>query len=159
MSVLKSLKLVELTPAAPRSVLNRRRKLIEAIDAQLVLLGCDDHNRRKEDAQKRRPGAKRTRRWWHETWDGKAILTIRYCGRPLEFAHNKAAIECDHLDQVGPTLKMIRHAVAAGELDHLLRPKPRVTQSAAHTANGSGQIYPAIYLSGDINADPDRCVA
>lgn len=131
MSVIKSLKFVELKPAAPRSVLNRRRKLIEKIDEQLLLIGGSDHNRRKEDAQKPRAGAKRTRRWWHETWDGKAILMIHYCGRPLEFVENKAAVECDNLAQLGPTLKMIRQAVADGELDDLLAPQRRLKETKA----------------------------
>lgn len=127
MSILSSLKLVELAPITPKLVLNRRRKLIAMIDAQLELAERPKGNGGKGHVDKTglKDRPKRQKRWWHETLDGKAILTVRYRSKPLELAQGKAAIECDDMAMLISTLKLLKQAVANGELDDLLQPKGR----------------------------------
>ena len=58
--------------------------------------------------------------WWWRDEAGKLMLTLRYGSKRIELKPGKPAIEVGEDAALVPTLKLIREAVAAGELDKLL---------------------------------------
>ena len=101
MTVLDSLNFVAFNPLQNNNpIAVRRRKLIAKIDEQIQLAAnkdytptqhkwvTDEHgNQRKVEV------AKRVKRWWTASVDGKINLVVRYGSKPLEFAKGKNAIE------------------------------------------------------------------
>jgi hypothetical protein len=63
---------------------------------------------------------KRIKRWWIETVTGRLLLTVRYGSTPLELAKGKNAIELAGKDALEVTLRDLKLAVLAGELDKIL---------------------------------------
>jgi len=127
MSVLKSLKLVSYSPNNNTVEVTRRRKLVAKIDEQLALAANADYKPTKIKRVKDADGnvekvevAKRIKRWWSATTDGKVNLTIRYGSKPIEFAKGKNAIELDSEEQVATTLLKVKDAVQVGEFDALI---------------------------------------
>ena len=76
--------------------------------------------------------AKRVKRWWTASVDGKINLVVRYGSKPLEFAKGKNAIELASETEVADVLVKVREAVENGELDTLIEQQAqfgrRVTQ-------------------------------
>jgi hypothetical protein len=64
--------------------------------------------------------AKRVKRWWTASVDGKINLVVRYGSKPLEFAKGKNAIELASEAEVADTLRKVREAAELGELDALI---------------------------------------
>ena len=64
--------------------------------------------------------AKRVKRWWTASVDGKINLVVRYGSKPLEFAKGKNAIELASEAEVADTLRKLREAAELGELDALI---------------------------------------
>jgi hypothetical protein len=64
--------------------------------------------------------AKRVKRWWTASVDGKIKLVVRYGSKPLEFAKGKNAIELAGEADVVDTLRKVREAAELGELDVLI---------------------------------------
>ncbi len=133
MPILEQLKFVELTPQIPKPIFKRRRTLIAAIDQQIVWAErfVDNHTKPSLDSLQCDtngvPGLPTpSRLWWHETVDGKFVLTIRFLRRPLEFQKGKKGIECENAHGIVSALRLIRQATVDGELDALLSPKVRV---------------------------------
>lgn len=101
MTVLNSLKLVSYAPANNNTTeATRRRKLVDKIEEQLALAANADYQptkiKRVKDAEgnvEKVEVAKRIKRWWSATADGKVNLTVRYGSKPIEFAKGKNAIE------------------------------------------------------------------
>jgi hypothetical protein len=60
---------------------------------------------------------KRVKQWWFTADNGKLVLNIRYGARLLELAKGKSAIEMAGIDDLVPTLELVKRAVEAGELD------------------------------------------
>lgn len=60
---------------------------------------------------------KRVKQWWFTADNGKLVLNIRYGARLLELAKGKSAIEMATMDDLVPTLELVKRAVEAGELD------------------------------------------
>ena len=128
MAVLETLSFVAFKPlhnSNPIAV--RRRKLIAKLDEQIQLAAnkdykptqhkwvTDEHgNQRKVEV------AKRVKRWWATSEDGKINLVVRYGSKPLEFAKGKNAIELEKDAAVAETLRKIKAAVEMGELDELI---------------------------------------
>ena len=117
----------------------RRRKLIAKIDEQIQLASDKDYTPTQHkwitDAdgnQKKVEVAKRVKRWWTASVDGKINLVVRYGRKPLEFAKGKNAIEVASEADVANTLRKVRAAAEAGELDALIEQQAqfgrRVTQ-------------------------------
>ena len=121
------------------SIAIRRLKLIAKIDEQIQLAAnkdytptqhkwvTDEHgNQRKVEV------AKRVKRWWTASIDGKINLVVRYGSKPLEFAKGKNAIELGSEEEVADALTKVRDAAALGELDVLIEKQAqfgrRVTQ-------------------------------
>ena len=78
----------------------RRRKLIAKIDEQILLASNKDYTPTQhkwvtddEGKQTKVEVAKRVKRWWAASVDGKINLVVRYGSKPLEFAKGKNAIE------------------------------------------------------------------
>ena len=75
----------------------------------------DEHgNQRKVEV------AKRVKRWWTASVDGKINLVVRYGSKPLEFAKSKNAIELASEAEVADVLAKVRDASELGELDELI---------------------------------------
>jgi hypothetical protein len=140
MSMLSTLNLVAFTPAASSSpIISRRKKLLSKIDEQIELASNPNHTPTKhkwitdsEGNQKKVEVAKRVKRWWTASVDGKVNLVVRYGTKPLEFSKGKNAIALDTEADVAETLRKVRAAVEAGELDALIEQQAqfgrRVTQ-------------------------------
>ena len=87
----------------------------------------DEHgNQRKVEV------AKRVKRWWTASVDGKINIVVRYGNKPLEFAKGKNAIELATEAEVADVLAKVREATELGELDALIEKQAqfgrRVTQ-------------------------------
>jgi hypothetical protein len=141
MSVLSSLKIVELKPRPPKAVGNRRLRFLKKIDEQILLaeeaIGKPEKRASKSCAMPSR-SSKPVTRWWHDTFDGKILLTLRYSHKPMELSPGKAAIECEDMSGVRDALKLIRQAVLDGEFDALLSPERRLGEKAAREGQTSG---------------------
>ena len=78
--------------------------------------------------------AKRVKRWWTASVDGKINLVVRYGSKPLEFAKGKNAIELATEAEVAVVLAKVREAAELGELDALIEKQAqfgrRVTQKS-----------------------------
>ena len=75
----------------------------------------DEHgNQRKVEV------AKRVKRWWTASVDGKINLVVRYGSKPLEFAKGKNAVELASEAEVADTLRNLREAAELGKLDALI---------------------------------------
>jgi hypothetical protein len=64
--------------------------------------------------------AKRVKRWWTASVDGKINIVVRYGSKPLEFAKGKNAIELANEAEVADVLSKVREAAELGELDALI---------------------------------------
>ena len=140
MTVLDTLNFVAFNPLANNnSIVIRRRKLMAKIDEKIKLATnkdytptqhkwvTDEHgNQRKVEV------AKRVKRWWTASVDGKINLVVRYGSKPLEFAKGKNAIELGSEVEVADVLAKVREAAELGELDVLIEKQAqfgrRVTQ-------------------------------
>ena len=140
MTVLDTLNLVTFNPLQNNNpIAVRRRKLIAKIDEQIQIASnkdytptqhkwvTDEHgNQRKVEV------AKRVKRWWTASVDGKINLVVRYGSKPLEFAKGKNAIELGSEEEVADVLAKVREAAELGELDALIEKQAqfgrRVTQ-------------------------------
>ena len=128
MTVLDTLNFVAFNPLQNNNpIAVRRRKLIAKIDEQIQLAAnkdytptqhkwvTDEHgNQRKVEV------AKRVKRWWTASVDGKINLIVRYGSKPLEFAKGKNAIELASEAEVADVLAKVREAAEHGELDALI---------------------------------------
>ena len=133
MTVLDTLNFVAFNPLQSNNpIAVRRRKLIVKIDEQIQLAAnkdytptqhkwvTDEHgNQRKVEV------AKRIKRWWTASVDGKINLVVRYGSKPLEFAKGKNAIELATEAEVADVLAKVREAAELGELDALIEAQAR----------------------------------
>jgi hypothetical protein len=60
---------------------------------------------------------KRVKQWWFTSDNGKLTMNVLYGARRIELAKGKSSIEIGGIDQLVPTLELIKQAVEAGELD------------------------------------------
>ena len=61
--------------------------------------------------------AKKVKQWWWKTADGKLNLSIRYGAKVIEISKGKNAIELSSVDELLPTLEIVKQAVEEGSLD------------------------------------------
>jgi hypothetical protein len=66
------------------------------------------------------------RRWWWTDERGKIMVSLRLGNRVMEIAPGKVSIEVGVLEKLLETLKTLREAIAAGELDEQLKVSPFV---------------------------------
>ena len=128
MTVLNTLNFVAFKPLANNNpIAVRRRKLVAKIDEQIQLATDKDYTPTQHKwitdehgNQKKVEAAKRVKRWWTASVDGKINLVVRYGSKPLEFAKGKNAIELASEAEVADTLRKVREAAELGELDVLI---------------------------------------
>jgi hypothetical protein len=130
MTVLDTLNFVAFNPLKNNNVIAvRRSKLMAKIDEQIQLATNKDYTPTQhkwltddEGKQTTIEVAKRVKRWWTASVDGKINLVVRYGNKPLEFAKGKNAIELELASEaeVADTLRKLREAVELGELDALI---------------------------------------
>jgi hypothetical protein len=133
MTVLDKLNFVAFKPLANNNpIAVRRRKLVAKIDEQIQLASDKDYTPTQHkwitDAdgnQKKVEVAKRVKRWWTASVDGKINLVVRYGSKPLEFAKGKNAIELASEGEVADALRKVREAAELGELDALIEQQAR----------------------------------
>ena len=70
--------------------------------------------------QKKVEVAKRVKRWWTASVDGKINLIVHHGSKPLEFAKGKNAIELASEAEVADALAKVREAAKLCELDVLI---------------------------------------
>jgi hypothetical protein len=130
MDTLTSLKLVvaKRTSDIP-PVVKRRNRLIATIWEQTELAKSTQegkayaplHTRTVKDRgtgeSRRVETPKRVKAWWFTADTGKVCLSIKYGAKVLELAKGKSAIEVGTMEELIPTLEILKAAVAAGELD------------------------------------------
>ncbi len=112
-----------------------RRKLIAGIDEQIQLAANKDYTPTQhtwvtdEDGNQRKVEvAKRVKRWWTASVDGKINLVVRYGSKPLEFAKGKNAIELASEAEVVDVLVKVHEAAELGELDALIKKQAQVSR-------------------------------
>jgi hypothetical protein len=128
MTVLDTLNFVAFNPRQSNNpIAVRRRKLIAKIDEQIQIASDKDFTPTQhkwvtdeDGSQCKVEVAKRVKRWWTASVDGKINLVVRYGSKPLEFAKGKNAIELANEAEVADTLPKVREAVELGELDALI---------------------------------------
>jgi len=140
MTVLDTLNFVAFNPLQNYNpIAVRRRKLIAKIDEQIQLAANKDYTPTQQKwvtdehgNQRKVEVAKRVKRWWTASVDGKINLVVRYGSKPLEFAKGKNAIELASEEEVADVLAKVREAAELGELDTLIEKQAqfgrRVTQ-------------------------------
>ena len=99
------------------------RKLIAQIDEEIQLAANKDYTPTQhkwvtddEGKQTKVEVAKRVKRWWTASANGKIKLVVRYGSKPLEFTKGKNAIELASEAQVADTLGKVREGAKTGEL-------------------------------------------
>ena len=128
MNILNTLKFVAFNPLANNNpIAVRRCKLMAKIDEQIQLATNKDYTPTQhkwvtdeQGKQTKVEVAKRVKRWWTASVDGKINLVVRYGSKPLEFAKGKNAIELASEADVADTLCKVREAAELGELDALI---------------------------------------
>lgn len=130
MSHLKALKLTSAVPvrATVDPVQRSREKMIAALAEQKQMAEAKIagqaftpmHVVRRKNAEGVRvevETAKRVRQGWFTDGNGKVFFSIRYAGKPIEFAKDKNAIEAGELSALPKVIDTLVEAVRAGELD------------------------------------------
>ncbi|HDR9061593.1 TPA: hypothetical protein QDB03_003214 [Burkholderia vietnamiensis] len=130
MSAIANLKIVAAKrPGALPQIVQRRNRLIAQIWEQTELAKAQQAGtsftptkfRSVKDAEtgERRnvEVQKRVRAWWWTAENGRVHMFVKYGAKTLELAKGKQAIEVGTLEDLIPTLDMLKAAVVAGELD------------------------------------------
>lgn len=145
MSALNSLKLTATKKSgAVNPTVFRRLKLIQKIGDQLDLAKAqaegntftskrlktikdgDGNSQTVEVSKKVRP-------WWFPTENGKIALNVRYGARLVELAKGKTAVEVASINELIPTLAVLKKAIEAGELD------PQIEAASIKLREGFGK--------------------
>lgn len=136
MSFLNQVELSTYKPNTNKSPTARRReKLAFKLEEQLKLASDSTYqpikivwNTDSDGNQHKVEQPKRIKRWWVELDGGAVQLTVRYGNKPLEFAKGKNAIALKSKEDVEPTLRKLKLAVAAGEFDEMLTQQVGITR-------------------------------
>jgi len=150
MSVLSSL---TLSAASPREkltpVARKRMKLLEQLDIQITAADCELNGSeylhsvrrwaRVEGSTDKQLITKpvMVRRWWWPNEHGKLMVALRLGNRVMEVAPGKVSVEVGDITALPGTLRTLREAIVAGELDSQLnatefaRPIPKAKGAKA----------------------------
>ena len=141
MTILEKLSFSDKTQAAVMTSPEARirRKMLDAIDIQIAAAEAQANGetyirrapRRITDPESgervRKDVPVRLRRWWWSDDTGNVMLDVRYGNRRIELKPGKPTIEVGAADNLLPTLQAVKEAVAAGELDKLLKVQLRLS--------------------------------
>ena len=130
MTVLLKLKLISSKKERNISpIVARRNKLAAKIEEQLLFATAQRDGEiyapkrlkniidKATGERKTVEATKRIKEWYWTNSTGKIHLSIRYGSKTLEFGKGKNAIELSTGDELLSTLKTLKEAVIAGELD------------------------------------------
>ena len=128
MSTLSKLTFVEPTRARSNSEESPVTKFIAAVDNQIAAAASFENGETftvdairyvGEGAERVKEHYQRPlRHWFGEATDGTWFVAVRYGNRPLRISEDgKHAVLCKSYDDVVPTLKLLKKAAEAGELD------------------------------------------
>jgi hypothetical protein len=124
MSILKSMKFVEMPKQINDPITMKRAKLISQLDQQRALLESPAAQITVQRWQKQPDGTKqlvehqkRIKRWWRVAADGSVVLMIRYGNRSIEFEKGKTAITVNNKDKLSDVFIKLIEAAQAGEFD------------------------------------------
>lgn len=139
MTLLDKLTLSDASPREKLSPVARKRlKLLEQLDIQITaaeaeINGTDFlHSIRRwvrvEGSTEKQLITKpvQVKRWWWSNEQGKLMVSLRQGNRVMEIAPGKVSIEVGDIAALPETLKTLREAIAAGELDEQLKVSPFV---------------------------------
>jgi hypothetical protein len=139
MSLLAKLTFSSASPRERLSPVARKRlKLLEKLDVQITAAECEVdgseylHSIRKwvrvEGSTEKQLITKpvHVKRWWWINELGQLMVSLRQGNRVMEIAPGKVSVEVGDLTALPETLKTLREAVAAGELDEQLKVSPFV---------------------------------
>lgn len=139
MSLLSTLTFSSASPRERLSPVARKRmKLLEQLDVQITAAECELdgsdylHSIRKwvrvEGSTEKQLITKpvHVKRWWWTNELGKLMVSLRQGNRVMEVAPGKVSIEVGDITVLPQTLKTLRAAIAAGELDEQLKVSPFV---------------------------------
>ena len=137
-TALDTLNFVAFKPLANNNpIAVRRRKLVAKIDEQIQLAANKDYTPTQhkwvtdeQGNQKKVEVAKRVKRWWTASLDGK--INVRYGSKPLEFSKGKNAIELASEAEVANALRKVREAAELGELDALIEKQAQFGRRVTH---------------------------
>lgn len=131
-----------LSDASPRErlspVARKRQKLLEQLDIQITAAECEVEGAeylhsvrqwvRVEGSDEKQLITKpvQVRYWWWTNEQGKIMVSLRQGNRVMEITPGKFSVEVGDLAALPETLKTLRDAVAAGELDEQLKISPFV---------------------------------
>ncbi|MDA9649612.1 hypothetical protein N9T54_04265 [Alphaproteobacteria bacterium] len=139
MTVLDTLNLVTSNPLQNNNpIAVRRRKLIAKSDKKIQLIANKDYTptphkcvTHKDGNQRKMKVAKRIKRWWMASADGKFNLVVCYGSKPLEFAKGKNVIELDREVEEADMLRKVCEVAELGELDTLIEKQAQFGRRAA----------------------------
>ena len=130
MATLSTLKLsTAVKPAHMPAVQVRRNKMSRRLWEQIELARAQQSGTEfapvkqrsyldKETGLRRQvESTKRVKPWWFTADNGKLAMNVRYGARTIELAKGKSTVEIVNMDQLVPTLELIKRAVEEGELD------------------------------------------
>ena len=139
MTLLDTLTLSAVSPREKLSPVARKRlKLLEQLEIQITTAECEADGGdylhsvkrwvRVEGSTEKQLITKpvQVRRWWWTDERGKIMVSLRLGNRVMEIAPGKVSIEVGVLEKLLETLKTLREAIAAGELDEQLKVSPFV---------------------------------
>lgn len=130
MATLASLKLGSaVKPTHMPAVQVRRNKLVKRLWEQMELAKAQEagiqfapikfrsYQDKETGLRKQVETTKRVKQWWFTADNGKLAMNVRYGSRVIELAKGKSSIEMAGIDDLVPTLELVKKAVEAGELD------------------------------------------
>ena len=132
MSILETLNFSEVSKKCEISTphLMLRRKMVLAIDEQIAAARAElsgQHYSRSTERQVKNPDtgekerrivARSLRRWWWQGADG-TLLELKCGNKPVKVG-GKSSIMIGDMNNLIPTLEMVKQAIVGGELDDVL---------------------------------------
>lgn len=127
MSNLKSLKFAVVPKVTQDAASKRRRKLIDRLEEQKLLVRDPSYVRTVKRWAKNEQGEKtliekqkRVHPWWSIDDSGTVVFAVRVGFKPIEFENGKAGVVVPSKDKLASVIDTLIAATRDGELDALL---------------------------------------
>jgi len=123
------LKFVTRIPSSKiKSIMSKREQLKTKLSEQILMATDRSYVPTKNkwitevDGHVRRVSVPiKAKRWWTEAEGGKLQISLYHKGKPLELEFGKDAIEVNSLNDLVPTLRLLKKSVDLGDFDSLLK--------------------------------------